>query len=159
MTCICDWSHGCVQVLVLPLNPYSYMCQLCCSYSMTHCFSQNAPWWDSRRIVPLFLMTLAVVIGWDWWWSTLWDQCKPCRFVRSPACPADLTARTRWASTHVAPRCCGCRCCCCPSDGCQAAGEVLIKIAKGKLPACVDKESVKLGEMKEKGGLAMKNDR
>lgn len=76
-----------------------------------------------------------------------------------PPARADLTARTRWASTHVAPRCCGCRCCCCPSDGCQAAGEVLIKIAKGKLPACVDKESVKLGEMEEKGGLAMKNDR
>lgn len=103
---------------------------LCCCYSMTNYFPHNAPRGGSRRrgqlveMGPLLLMTVMVILIDDEHCDTKADPVMvgPPRNGVAPA-PAAMAADSAVASEMVA----------------RQLEEVLIKIARGKLQACVDK--------------------
>lgn len=100
-------------------------------------FSQNAPRGDSRHgvqlveIGPLFLMTVMVIIMDEIGDDQHCDAKANPAGWSTPRLPSRLTPDYSSGLGPRCPRCWGCRRICCPSDGCQAAEEVLIKIARG----------------------------
>lgn len=149
------------SVLALGLKPYLHFYRKRSLHAFTQLllqydsfFPRKPPWGDSRRRVqlveigPLFLMTLVVIImiGDDQHYDAKtnpagWSALHPLSHL-TPEDMSGLDPRC--------PCCWGHRCCCCLSDGCQAAGDLLIKTGRGNHRLVLTRRCQE-GEMGERG--------